>query len=313
MGFLTVPNTGIFCRLRGPPYLHVMIIQFEVHAYIEAANSKLFREYIGAESDSVKFSDVPINSDIEIHFILAFAIDYTNGNSPSPTNGKFNVFWATNHLGPRDIAAIKDRHQTVKIAISLGGDSVGSGKAFFTPKSISSWVDNAVSSLTSMIKQYNIDGIDIDYEHYKSDPNTFAECIGQLITTLKKSGAISFASIAPYDDGPVQSHYLALWRKYGRAIDYVNFQFYAYDKGISVSQFVNYFNAQASNYHGGQILASFISSGDGGLGPDDGFFEACNEIKGQGKLGGIFVWCADESGKFGFRHEKKSQALLASA
>ncbi|KAK3024477.1 hypothetical protein RJ639_043198 [Escallonia herrerae] len=177
-------------------------------------SSKLFREYIGAESDMVKLSDVPINSEVEFHFILAFAIDYTNDNHPLPTNGKFRVFWETNQLSPAKIASIKDRNPNVKVSVSLAGDSVGNGKALFAPKSINSWVQNAVSSLTSMITHYSLDGIDVEYENYKSDPETFAECIGQLITSLKKTGTISFASIAPYEDyGPVQRHYLALWEE----------------------------------------------------------------------------------------------------
>ncbi|XWS53206.1 hypothetical protein CRYUN_Cryun11dG0138200 [Craigia yunnanensis] len=210
-----------------------------------AANSKLFRDYIGAESDSIKLSDVPINSSVEFHFILAFAVDYTYDNHSSPTNGKFNIFWETNNLGPGQIASIKDSNSNVKIAVSLGGDSAGEDKAFFAPKS-------------------------------------------RLITSLKRSGTISFASIAPFEDETVKSHYLALWRKYGHIIDYVNFQFYAYDK-LSVSQFIRNFNEQASNYRGGQLLASFQSGGGGGLRPGDGIFEACNELKDQGKLGGIFI------------------------
>ncbi|KAJ8636972.1 hypothetical protein MRB53_011239 [Persea americana] len=289
----------------------IEVILFLSLSTCNAANSKLFREYIGAESDSVKLTDMPINSDVEVHFILAFAIDYANGTT---TNGKFNVFWKTNNLKPEDIVSIKNKHRNVKVAVSLGGDSVDRHhKAYFQPKSISSWVNNAVSSLTQIIKQYNLDGIDVDYEHFQADPNTFAQCIAQLISTLKSKGVITFASIAPYDDSPVQSHYLALWKKYGHQIDYVNFQFYAYDKGIGVSQFLRYFDAQASNYKGGKVLASFISGGDGGLGPSNGFFEACNELKKQRKLEGIFVWCADESKKFGFRYEKMSQDLLASA
>ncbi|PPS01385.1 hypothetical protein GOBAR_AA19285 [Gossypium barbadense] len=243
-----------------------------------ASNSKLFREYIGAESNSMKLSDVPINSKVEFHFILAFAIDYTDEKHPSPTNGKFNVFWETNHLGPGQIGSFKGSNSNVKIAVSLGGDS------------------------------YHIDGIDIDYEHFKASPEMFAECIGQLITILKKSGTISFASIAPYEE--INSHYLALWRKYGHVIDYVNFQFYAYDK-LSVSHFISNFKKQASNYEGGQLLASFESGGGGGLKPANGFFEACNELKDQGKLGGIFIWCAEESKNKGFQYEKKSQDLLA--
>ncbi|WRX33998.1 hypothetical protein QQP08_026485 [Theobroma cacao] len=226
------------------------------------ANSKLFREYIGAESDSIKLSDVPINSNVEFHFILAFVVDYTYDNHTSPTNGEFNIFWETDNLGPCQIASIKDSNSNVKIAVSLGGDSVGD------------------------------------------------ECIGQLITSLKRSGTISFASIAPYEDDTVKSHYLALWRKYGQVIDYVNFQFYAYDK-VSVPQFITNFKMQASNYGGGQLLASFQSDGGGGLRPSDGYFEACNELKDQGKLGGIFIWCADESKGNKFQYEKKSQDLHA--
>jgi hypothetical protein len=104
---------------------------------------------------------------------------------------------------------------------------------------------------------------------------------------------------------------LALWRKYGHQIDYVNFQFYAYDKGTTVSQFINYFNTQSSNYNGGKVLVSFISDGSGGLSPQNGFFTACSRLRSQQKLHGIFVWSADDSKANGFQYEKQSQALLA--
>ncbi|KAE8693120.1 Chitinase 1 [Hibiscus syriacus] len=269
----------------------------------------LFREYIGAEFNNVKFTDVPINSNVEFHFILSFAIDYDTSGSP-PTNGKFNVFWDSDNLGPSQISSIKSSHSNFKVALSLGGDSVGDGSAYFNPSSVDSWVSNAVSSLTDIIQQY-LDGMDIDYEHFNADPDTFTECIGQLIKTLKKNGVISFASIAPFDDDDVQSHYKALWKSYGDLIDYVNFQFYAYDQGTTVSQFINYFNTQSSNYNGGNVLASFISDGSGGLTPENGCFTACNRLKSQNKLHGIFVWSAVDSKRNGFRYEKQSQALLA--
>ncbi|XWS74215.1 hypothetical protein CRYUN_Cryun02cG0196800 [Craigia yunnanensis] len=130
------------------------------------ANSKLFREYIGAEDKGVTFSDVPTNSEVDFHFILYFAIDYTTSSSPT------------------------------------------------------------------------------------DDPDTFAECIGRLLLVLKQNRVVSFASIAPYNDDFVQPHYLALWRKYGHLIDYVNFQFYAYDKGTTIPQFLKHFHEQGSNYRG---------------------------------------------------------------
>ncbi|GLJ06104.1 hypothetical protein SUGI_0031880 [Cryptomeria japonica] len=214
-------------------------------------NGKLLREYIGGEGLNVKFSDVPINENIEVHFILSFAIDYTSSASfPSPTNGKFNVFWDTQNLSPADVLEIKSKHKNVKFAVSLGGDVTGDNTAVqFNPSSVSSWISNAVSSLTEIVKQYHLDGIDIDYEHFDhSNPNTFAKCIGELILQLKQKKVISMASIAPFEDeGPVQSHNKALWRKYGRFIDYVNFQLYAYDRSTSVKRFLEYFDTQASN------------------------------------------------------------------
>ncbi|KAH0986514.1 hypothetical protein GBA52_013691 [Prunus armeniaca] len=272
------------------------------------ANSDLFREYIGAQFKNVKFSDVPINPNVEFHFILSFAIDYDT--SSSPTNGKFNVFWDSDNLSPSQVSSIKNQHSNVKVAFSLGGDTVNGVPAEFKPSSIDSWVSNAVSSLTGIIQQYNLDGIDIDYEHFSADPATFSECIGKLITTLKNNGVISFASIAPFDDDQVQSHYLALWKSYGHLIDYVNFQFYAYDQGTTVSQFINYFKTQSSNYNGGKVLASFISDGSRGLSPENGFFTACDTLKSEQQLHGIFVWSADDSKANGFRYEEQSQNFL---
>lgn len=282
---------------------------------LEAApknNTRLFREYIGADGN-VRFSDVPVHPDVEFHFILSFAIDYTGLSSPSATNGKFRVFWDEQNLSPSSVSSIKARHSNIKFAVSLGGDTVGKEFAYFKPKSVKSWVKNAFKSISRIVKEYDLDGVDIDYEHFKADPDTFTECIGQLLLRLKHHNVISFASIAPFEDDTVQSHYLALWRKYGHLIDYVNFQFYSYDKGTTVSQFVNHFKTQSSNYQGGNVLASFATDGSGGLTPEKGFFKACSILQSRGELHGIFVWSADDSKKNNFRHEKQAQNLLANA
>lgn len=275
-------------------------------------NLKLFREYIGAEFTNVRFSDVPINPNVQLDFILSFAIDYTTStSSPTPTNGKFNLFWDTKNLSPTHVSSIKQKHPNVRVGLSLGGDSIFNNPAYFQPKSIHSWVSNAVSSLTHIIKLYHLDGIDIDYEHFRGDPETFAECIGRLVSILKRNGLVKFVSIAPFDDQDVQDHYLALWKRYGDVIDYVNFQFYAYDNSTTVTDFIGYFEKQTENYKGGKILTSFISDGSKGLAPGKGFFQACEMLKKRQQLYGIFVWCADESKSLGFRYEKQGQTLLA--
>jgi hypothetical protein len=183
---------------------------------------------------------------------------------------------------------------------------------FFKPRSINSWVSNAISSITKIAREYDLDGIDIDYEHFDADTNTFAECIGRLLSHLKEQKIVSIASIAPYDNDSVQPYYLALWRKYGYLIDYVNFQFYAYDKGTTISQFLDHFETQSSNYRGGKVLVSFGTDGSGGLSPENGFFEACSKLRHAKKLHGIFIWSADDSKKAGFPYEKQSQTFLAS-
>ncbi|KAL6341656.1 hypothetical protein AAG906_032777 [Vitis piasezkii] len=280
-----------------------------------AQNSKLFREYIGAQFNNVKFSDVPINPDVEFHFILAFAIDYSSPSTSSnfPTNGNFNIFWDEQYLTPAHVSSIKSSHSNVKVGLSLGGATVGGKPVYFKPSSVDSWVSNAVTSLTKIIKQFHLDGIDVDYEQFSADPDSFTHCIGRLITTLKNNGVISYASIAPYDDDQAQSHYKALWRSYGHHIDYVNFQFYSYDTSTTVTQFLKYFEEQSSNYEGGKVLVSFLSHENGGLAPNKGFFTACERLKSQHKLHGIFVWCADDILANGFPYEKKAQSLLASA
>ena len=207
---------------------------------------------------------------------------------------------------------------TLAVALSLAGYSVAGSttNAYFLPTAIDSWVNNAVSSLTSIIEQYHLDGIDVDYENFNTsaaDEDTFAECIGRLITTLKNNGVIQFASIAPFEDQPLQSYYEALWAKYSNVIDYVNFQFYGYSNSTTVSQFSGYYDTQSSNYEGGNILTSLISDDSGGLTPANGFFNACKTLQGEGRLFGIFIWSADSSKANGFPYETEAQDLLANA
>ncbi|WCJ25812.1 Chitinase 2 [Euphorbia peplus] len=288
----------------------LLIVQALVLSLSQA--NPLFREYIGSEFKNIKFSDVPINPNVEFHFILDSAIDY-DASTSSSTNGKFKVFWDSINLSPSQVSSVKSKHPNVKVALSLGGNSFNGSFVRFKPTSVKSWVSNAVSSLTSIIKQYKLDGIDINYQHYPypEDTATFAECIGQLVSTLKKSGVISFASIAPFEQEFVEWHYKAVWKKYHSLFDYVNFQFYAYDQRTTVAEFVNYFNIQTENYNGSKILASFITDSSSGLTPENGFFKACKKLRNKKQLHGIFAWSADISKANRFRFEKTAQVLLA--
>ena len=112
--------------------------------------AKLFREYIGAEGKNVTFSQVPIRPDVDFHFLLSFAIDYTNSHSPIPTNGDFRVFWDSDNLSPSAVKSIKADYPNVKVMMSLAGDTVNGRYVNFSVKTIHSWVSNAVHSITRL-------------------------------------------------------------------------------------------------------------------------------------------------------------------
>jgi hypothetical protein len=59
---------------------------------------------------------------------------------------------------------------------------------------------NTISSITKIAREYDLDGIDIDYEHFDAETNTFAECIDRLLSHLKEQKIVSIASITPYDN-----------------------------------------------------------------------------------------------------------------
>lgn len=114
-------------------------------------------------------------------------------------------------------------------------------------------------------------------------------CIGKLIYYLEESRIVSFTSIAPFDDESVHRHRLALSRKFGHLIDYVNFQFYAYCKGAMMSEFMGHLERQVRNCRRGKVLMSFGTDDSGSLKPEHGFFEACARLSRHDKLHGIFI------------------------
>jgi hypothetical protein len=280
-------------------------------------NGYVFREYIGAQFTGVQFSDVPVNAGVSFHFILAFAIDYLASQSspPTPTNGVFSPFWDTDNLSAAAMSATKAAHPNLSIMVALGGDTVQNTgvNATFAPSSVDSWVANAVTSLSVMINQYGLDGVDVDYEHFGADVDTFVECIGRLLTQLKAIFPNIATSIAPFERPEIQEYYQALWSKYSNVIDYVNFQFYGYGANTNVDYYVKFYNDQQANYPGAKVLASF-KTGDvtGLLSPEQGI-SAAMELQRQDKLPGLFIFSADSSKleSYGFEYETRAQVIIA--
>ncbi|EMS60047.1 Chitinase 1 [Triticum urartu] len=134
-----------------------------------------------------------------------------------------------------------------------------------------------------------------------SNSNLFRDYIGALYNGVR------------FADVPVDPRARTLWAAHGAAIDYVNFQFYAYGASTTAAKYVSLFDEQIANYPGANILASFTTAATNTSVPVDTALSACRTLQGQGKLYGIFVWAADHSRNQGFKYETQSQALLTDA
>ncbi|XP_062007294.1 chitinase 2-like [Rosa rugosa] len=268
---------------------------------------KVMMEYIGATGVSVSFDDVPINDGIDFHFILGFAIDADEAGNFQ--NGKFSPYWIP-ELTPMSVAAIKKVHPNVKVMVSLSGWSIGTKTLhWYIPENSEKWISNAVSSLTSIITTYHLDGIDIDYEKFRNSSKTnanFAYCIGELITRLKDQGVISVASIAPFYS--TVAPYIALYQGYGHAIDYVNHQFYT-DKVKTPKGYLKAFELRANQFDKTKLLPAYEVNGRGIQG--DLFFDALSLLEENGFLiNGVMIFSADASSENKYHYERKSQAFL---
>ncbi|OMO57126.1 2S globulin [Corchorus capsularis] len=236
-------------------------------------------EYIGATGVPVKFDSVPIEDGIDFHFILSFAID--SDPSGNAQNGKFSPYWADT-LTPESVANIKNQHPNVKAMASLSGWSIGNKVLrWYNPQNTQLWISNAFSSLKSLIEEYHLDGIDIDYENFPQRNSSFAYCIGELITLLKNQSVISVATIAPFHTTTVP--YIELFDNYGDVIDFVNYQFYT-DKVRQPKGYLRAFELRADQFDKDKLLPSY-------------------EVNGRGIQ-------ADASASNGYYYEKKSQDFL---
>ncbi|KAI3885516.1 hypothetical protein MKW92_042621 [Papaver armeniacum] len=261
-------------------------------------------EYIGATGVPVNFESVPIENDIDFHFILSFSIDAIPFGKHK--NGIFSPYWEPT-LMPESVKAIKIAYPNVKALASLSSWSIGEKVLrWYNPRKPNKWISNAFSSLKSIITEYHLDGIDIDYENFPKQNSTFAYCIGELITLLKNQSVITVATIAPFYT--TVNPYLDLYNSYGDVIDYVNYQFYT-DKVRTTDGYLRTFALRAQQFGKEKLLPSYETYGRGIQG--DAFFDALKLLETNGfDVNGVMIFSADVGASNGFYYEKKSQDFL---
>jgi hypothetical protein len=133
-------------------------------------------------------------------------------------------------LTPAAAKAWRAEYPNVRISIALGGSVLyaTNGTVFpvnwYNPPNPTTWLNNAVSSLTSIIQTYGADGIDIDIEQFPDGSTNFVNLIGSLVSTLRNNEVIKFASFAPgYDQLDL---YTQLYNANPNNFDILNYQFY---------------------------------------------------------------------------------------
>lgn len=274
-----------------------VLMQTNVH-------SNLLTDYIGSSGSSIQFTDVPIDASVQYIFPLSFAIDAdATGNTQ---NGVFTSFWASS-LSPDAATSFVQANPNVRLVVSLAGFSqfidaqTTRNVDWYDPSDTNAWISNAVTSITSLVQQYSLSGIDIDYENFPESA-TFTQCIGGLITQLKNSGTISLASIAPF--GNTLSIYQDLFTNFGTVIDHVNYQFYA-DGLTTQSDYVTRFNTVATSFDTTKMLMSVEAGGRGLQG--DAFITAAQQVP----IAGIMIFDADNSKSSNFATENAATAYLS--
>ncbi|GAA0147246.1 hypothetical protein Leryth_001999 [Lithospermum erythrorhizon] len=261
-------------------------------------------EYIGATGKPISFNDIPIREGIDFHFILGFAID--SDAKGTSQNGKFSTYWAST-ITRDSISTLKSQHPNVKVLASLSGWSMGTKVLhWYAPQNQELWISNAVSSLQTIIQTYHLDGLDIDYEKFDNSNQTFAYCIGEVISRLKNQNAISVATIAPFYNTTLP--YIDLYKRYGNVIDYVNHQFYT-DKVKTPNTYFQDFELRAKQFQVEKVLPSYEVNGRGIQG--DAFFEAMRLIQRNGyNISGVMIFSADASMSNQYYYEQKIQDFL---
>ncbi|KAJ1383694.1 Glycoside hydrolase family 18, catalytic domain [Sesbania bispinosa] len=226
---------------------------------------------------------------------LAFAIDY-NGDKSSQ-DGNFMPYWDTNKVTPSVIAQFKQAQKSFQIEVLVSiGDRNNKYPFAIGASQKQSWVNNATNSLKKIIKDYNMDGIDVYYEDIKSEGEVFVDSIGQLITNLKNEKVISVASIAP--TSPLNTNfYFPLHQKYGNFIDTVVYQCFTETNRIgSIGDLMNLFDTLRGSYPRQKLLAGYstISKDWATVSPPLYFF-AVTQLLFMRKLEGTAIWVISDS------------------
>ncbi|MCO5595990.1 hypothetical protein L7F22_050042 [Adiantum nelumboides] len=264
-------------------------------------------EYIGASGRPMKF-EVPINKDVDFYYILGFAVDASRNGTYN--NGNFVELWSSD-LTPDEVAKVKEENTNVRVLMSLCGWSINNVSGldqplfWYDPEDKAKWLNNAFSSIMGLVKRYNLDGIDVDYENFHY-PNNFSSTMGELLARLRKEEEVKVVSIAPFNW--MIPSYIELFQAFNESIDYVNYQFYA-DGVPNATEYLATYNKKAQTFGVDKMIPSYEINGRGVQG--QAWWDSLALIHAHNPIPGLMIWSADESAPLHYYYEIQAQELLA--
>ena len=266
----------------------------------------LITAYVGAYPGgraAPDLSRVPVSTDPYVTF--AFALSFARDQD---RDGVFQPVW-DQQITPDLIAALK-RDGGRSFFASLGG---GDNFPWVRPSNEQAWIQNAVSSLSSLRNTYHLDGFDINYEQGLDD--SFVPVMSQIIRAMNDYPnfpprfSTNF-TLAPF--GATYNTYQQLYEANTTYIPLFNYQIYA--EGIEGQGVQGYLNryaqlAQANPYrelNGYREIGLGIASSTSaprGLQPPD-IFTVWDNLHSQGAAS-AFIWCLEDSVETNYSIERE--------
>jgi chitinase len=136
----------------------------------------------------------------------------------------------------------------VKVLIAVGGWNNGNDSAFESFAANSSYRTNFTNNMINFVNQYNLDGVDIDWEYPDngSSANNYTLLMQQLSTALHNNGKLLSAAVVSENGGSIQSGVFA-------AVDFLNLM--AYD-GEGANHSTYNYAVNSINYWQGRGLSA---------------------------------------------------------
>jgi hypothetical protein len=266
----------------------------------------LITAYVGAYPGgraAPDLSRVPVSTDPYVTF--AFALSFARDQD---RDGVFLPVW-DQQITPDLIAALK-RDGGRSFFASLGG---GDNFPWVRPSNEQAWIQNAVSSLSSLRNTYHLDGFDINYEQGLDD--SFVPVMSQVIRAMNDYPnfpprfSTNF-TLAPF--GATYNTYQQLYEANTTYIPLFNYQIYAEGiEGQGVQGYLNRYaqlaqanpNRELNGYREIGLGIASSTSAPRGLQPPD-IFTVWDNLHSQGAAS-AFIWCLEDSVETNYAIERE--------